>query len=65
MLAIIPKCALCVLAYASLGAALGSGGPEMCGPVESSSPWPVFLGALAAAGFLLHRLIARPAFVRP
>ncbi len=34
LLALGPKCALCVLAYAGLGAALGFGGGELCGPAE-------------------------------
>lgn len=31
LLALTPKCVLCLLAYAGLGAALGFGGPEFCG----------------------------------
>ncbi|MDB6165851.1 MAG: hypothetical protein JWQ83_991 [Lacunisphaera sp.] len=30
-LALVPKCLLCVAAYAGIGAALGLGGPEICG----------------------------------
>ena len=33
----VPKCFLCVLAYAGLGAALGLGGPELCGGPAVSS----------------------------
>ncbi len=59
-LALAPKCALCLLAYAGLGTALGLGGPEICGATnDSSGHWTVWLpalGALAgAAGFLVHR----------
>ncbi|HEY5079522.1 MAG TPA: hypothetical protein VII43_06725, partial [Opitutaceae bacterium] len=41
-LALTPKCLFCVLAYAGLGAALGLGGPQMCGapgPKASSLSW--------------------------
>jgi hypothetical protein len=31
LLTLAPKCVLCVLAYAGLAAALGLGGPEICG----------------------------------
>jgi hypothetical protein len=31
LLALMPKCILCVLVYAGLGALLGFGGPEICG----------------------------------
>jgi hypothetical protein len=31
VLVLAPKCALCLLAYAGLGTALGLGGPELCG----------------------------------
>jgi len=31
LFALVPKCAVCVLAYAGVGAALGLGGPEICG----------------------------------
>ncbi len=38
LLALVPKCVLCVLAYTGLGVALGLGGPELCGaPVEVSA----------------------------
>lgn len=37
LLALVPKCLLCLLAYAGLGTALGFGGPEMCG-ASSGSP---------------------------
>ena len=60
MLAVAPKCALCLLAYAGLGAALGLGGPELCGATESMHWTPVLLGSLGAAGFLLAKVIHRP-----
>ena len=31
LLALTPKCVLCLLAYAGLSATLGFGGPEFCG----------------------------------
>lgn len=37
VLAIAPKCLLCVLAYAGLATALGLGGPEICGSGGASS----------------------------
>ena len=36
LLALAPKCALCVLAYAGLGAALGLGPTELCGASTGS-----------------------------
>ncbi|HEY3756129.1 MAG TPA: hypothetical protein VGL42_08275 [Opitutaceae bacterium] len=58
--ALVPKCSLCVAAYAGLGALLGLklGGPEYCG----GSPWqwkcwPIRLGAplIFAGGILLAK----------
>lgn len=51
LLAVAPKCVLCLVAYAGLGAALGLGGPELCGAVadETPWPWPSLLAALSAA----------------
>jgi hypothetical protein len=39
LLALTPKCLLCVLAYAGLGAAFGLGGPEICGASAGSPAW--------------------------
>jgi hypothetical protein len=40
LLAFAPKCAVCLLAYAGLGAALGLSGPELCGaPPAASGQW--------------------------
>ena len=47
--ALAPKCALCVLAYAGLGAALGLGGRELCGATGDAGPWPWLLPLLGAA----------------
>lgn len=57
LLAVAPKCILCVLGYAGLGAAIGLGGPELCGATDRTSGLPVLLGTLGVAGFLLHRII--------
>lgn len=49
LLALTPKCVLCVLAYAGLGAALGLGGPELCGATPSTAGhWFLLLTATAA-----------------
>jgi len=59
LLALTPKCLLCVLVYAGLGAALGLGGPEICGATTgspaswaSSLAWLGGAGALGTLGFL-------------
>lgn len=53
LLALAPKCVLCLLAYAGLGAALGLSGPEICGATSSTIshwiPWlPVLAGTMVA-----------------
>jgi len=61
LLALAPKCVLCLLAYAGLGAALGLGGPELCGGTSSpTGPWAAGLGVLAGTaglGALLARWV--------
>jgi hypothetical protein len=53
LLAVAPKCLLCLLAYAGLGAALGLGNRELCGaPTDSPLSWPTALAWLGAAGAL-------------
>jgi len=53
LLALTPKCLLCVLAYFSLGAALGLGGPEICGASAGSpASWASSLAWLGVAGGL-------------
>jgi len=53
LLALAPKCLLCVLAYFGLGAALGLGGPEICGASGGSqAPWASSFGFLGVAGGL-------------
>src|SRR5438105_1274863 len=54
LLALTPKCLLCVLAYAGLGAALGLGGPEICGASAGSpASWAsslAWLGGMVGLG---------------
>ena len=53
LLALTPKCLLCVLAYAGLGASLGLTGPEMCGAsAESPASWVASLTWLGGTGGL-------------
>ena len=68
LLALAPKCVVCVLAYAGLGAALGWSGPELCGePTGESGSWSSMLAllgitsGLAAGCFLASRRRAQPA----
>ncbi|MCX6955838.1 MAG: hypothetical protein NTV51_27150 [Verrucomicrobia bacterium] len=50
LLALAPKCLVCLLGYAGLGAALGLAGPELCGAPESSlTPSMVALGVAGTA----------------
>jgi len=71
LLALTPKCLLCIAAYAGLGAALGLGGPEICGaPAGSPGSWTsslAWLGvALSFAGILARRWRGRPRqLIRP
>ena len=47
LLALAPKCLLCVAAYAGIGAALGLGGPELCGaPAGAWAPMLLISGAV-------------------
>ena len=62
LLAVAPKCVLCVLAYAGLGTALGLGGPEFCGGSAgspgawaSSLAWFGLAGGLGALGLFAGR----------
>jgi len=56
-LALAPKCVVCVLAYGGIGAALGLGGPELCGaPASSPDAWASWLLMPGAAlGFIALR----------
>jgi hypothetical protein len=50
LLALAPKCALCVAAYVGLGAALRFGGPEICGASGAAAGhWLLWLPALGLA----------------
>ena len=51
LLALAPKCMLCVLAYAGIGAFFGFQGPEICG--ASASPRGLWASPLAQFGFAL------------
>ena len=61
-LALAPKCLLCLAAYAGIGAALGLGGPEICGasgrPLSLGTMWLVLLaiGAIGLAARRCHHL---------
>jgi hypothetical protein len=47
LLALAPKCLLCVAAYLGLGAVLRFGGPELCGASgNGAGHWLVWLPAL-------------------
>lgn len=58
LLAVTPKCLLCVAGYAGLGVALGLGGPEICG-ASADTPvawipvlaWFGIVGGLGLFGF--------------
>lgn len=52
LLALIPKCFLCLAAYTGMGAALGLSGPEICGAAaDPTFPWMsvLVLGGVAAS----------------
>jgi hypothetical protein len=53
LLVLTPKCVMCVLAYAGLGAAIGLGGPEICG-ASAGAPgtWALTLAWLGVASGL-------------
>ena len=61
LLALAPKCLLCVAGYVAAGAALGFGGTELCGgPAGTGGHWTAGLFALglalgAAGLFLAYR----------
>jgi hypothetical protein len=43
--AFMPKCLVCLAAYAGVGTVLGLGGPELCGaPASPAWPWAVLAG---------------------
>jgi hypothetical protein len=68
LLALTPKCLLCVFAYAGVGGALGLGGPEICGASAgspaawaSSLAWLGVAGGLGTFGFLARCRCTRAA----
>jgi hypothetical protein len=72
LLALAPKCVLCVLAYAGLGASIGLSGPEICGATAGSpDSWATALawlgvgGALGALGVHAGRRCGRSAHPQP
>lgn len=46
LLALAPKCVVCLAAYVGLGALLGLGGPEICG---APADWTTVLAACGVA----------------
>ena len=61
LLVLTPKCVLCVLGYAGLGAALGLGGPEICGAGgDTTGHQAMWLAAAGAAlGLVAFRFLGR------
>lgn len=61
LLALTPKCLLCLLAYAGVGAALGLSGPELCGTTPGApSTWTSSLAWLGlASGCITVGFVAR------
>jgi len=55
LLAFMPKCLLCLAAYAGIGAALGFGGPEICG-ATSSNTMSVWAATLTLSGVALSAI---------
>ncbi|MFO1448819.1 MAG: hypothetical protein U1F61_11745 [Opitutaceae bacterium] len=56
LVALAPKCALCLIAYIGLGTALGLSGPELCGASNAGpnawASWLAWLGVCGAVGAL-------------
>jgi hypothetical protein len=64
-LALSPKCLLCLLAYAGMGAALGLPARELCGGSPGGAgAWAPVLG-VAAAGLGLACFLVRKAWAAP
>jgi hypothetical protein len=55
-LAVMPKCLLCVVAYLGIAAALGFGGPEICGASASATPLHLTLLLVTLSGVFIGLL---------
>jgi hypothetical protein len=54
LLALAPKCVVCVLGYAGLGATLGLSAPELCGDASDSlASWLTRFAWLGTSGILI------------
>lgn len=53
LLVVVPKCLVCLAAYAGFGVVLGLGGPEMCGGVDEPPHAAVAVSLVAGAVLLL------------
>ncbi len=58
LLALVPKCGVCLLAYAGLGAALGLRVPEICGATTGFPVSKVLLLSVAGLGLVFASLSA-------
>jgi hypothetical protein len=59
LLALTPKCVLCLLAYAGAGSALGLAGPEICGATNADQSWATALVVSSVALFATIALAKR------
>jgi hypothetical protein len=62
LLALAPKCLLCAAAYVGLGAALGLGGPELCGATNTPAAWTsslAWLGVIGVLGTVVSLMMGR------
>lgn len=59
LLALVPKCILCALAYAGIGATLGLGGTELCGVNDADRPRETALLVLSVTTGYLWLLARR------
>ena len=66
LLAVAPKCGLCLVGWLGLGALLGLGGPEICGAPNSpafteTGAFAALLAGACALAFFLRKAHARNA----
>jgi hypothetical protein len=59
VLALAPKCVLCLAAYAGLGALLGIRNREMCGAAGPGLPWREALAGAALAAGVVGSVVRR------